>query len=189
MIFRNTWQYAYTCIDVNRHINKRKHKNVIKNIQNAGGRVGGGGHFENVFYKTFLCFCLLICLLTSMHVFACCHLLLHIIAYIFILSYPILSYPILFFWKSPPKKWGIYFWGDLLLRNQLLRSGVYDLFHFSVFLSSILCSFFLVKLQRRRGDIVKNGQKLKKGRFSLIKTLPLKCLLLEWNKKREKKVK
>ena len=40
-----------------------------------GGGGGGGGHFENVFYKTFLCFCLLICLLTSMHVYAYCHLL------------------------------------------------------------------------------------------------------------------
>ena len=45
-----------------------------------GGRVGGGGHFENVFYETFLCFCLLICLLTSMHIYAYCHLLLHILA-------------------------------------------------------------------------------------------------------------
>ena len=31
------------CIDVNRYINKQKHKNVIKNIQNAGGGEGGGG--------------------------------------------------------------------------------------------------------------------------------------------------
>ena len=31
----------------------------------------------------------------------------------------------------------------------------------------------LVKLQRRRGDMVKNGQKLKKGSFFPIKTLTL----------------
>ena len=31
----------------------------------------------------------------------------------------------------------------------------------------------LVKLQWRRGGVVKNGQKLKKGSFSLIKTLTL----------------
>ena len=30
---------------------------------------------------------------------------------------------------------------------------------------------FLVKLEWRRGGVVKNGQKLKKGSFSLIKTL------------------
>ena len=34
-------------------------------------------------------------------------------------------------------------------------------------------TIFLVKLQRRRGDMVKNGQKLKKGSFSIIKTLTL----------------
>ena len=42
----------YICIDVNRYIDKQKHKHVLKNIQNDGGRrVGGegGGHFENVF--------------------------------------------------------------------------------------------------------------------------------------------
>ena len=31
------------CIDVTRYINKQKHKNVIKNIQNAGGGGGEGG--------------------------------------------------------------------------------------------------------------------------------------------------
>ena len=32
---------------------------------------------------------------------------------------------------------------------------------------------YLVKLEWRRGGVVKNGQKLKKGSFSLIKTLTL----------------
>ena len=32
---------------------------------------------------------------------------------------------------------------------------------------------YLVKLQRRHRDMVKNGQKLKKGSFFLIKTLTL----------------
>ena len=31
------------CIDVNRYINKQKHKHVPKNIQNDGGGGWGGG--------------------------------------------------------------------------------------------------------------------------------------------------
>ena len=43
----NDNMHIYICIDVNRHINKQKHKNVIKNIQNAGG--GGWGGVGGVF--------------------------------------------------------------------------------------------------------------------------------------------
>ena len=40
------------CIDVNRYINKQKHKNVLKNIQNdGGGRVGGGGGILKMFFR------------------------------------------------------------------------------------------------------------------------------------------
>ena len=40
------------CIDVNRYINKQKHKNVLKNIQNDGGRVRGKG--GEAFWKCFI---------------------------------------------------------------------------------------------------------------------------------------
>ena len=48
---------------------------------------------------------------------------------------------------------------------------------------------YLVKLQRRHRDMVKNGQKLKKGSFFLIKTLTLEMapndMLQETQKKTE----